>query len=166
MKTAHKFFASEGELQRWVVKKMVEQGWHAQPLTEDPKYPGIPDITASHQSRVGDFWLELKCDRQEQYVWSNLKLKRRLTRQQHGWLTQRATHSSTPGPRCGVLVAWRFDLTEYVTWVPVNEWDYLRFENMAVWALLPQTASTGDLESGKVSFITLLSSDGQYQGKK
>lgn len=158
-----KFFKSEADFQRWVAQLMEGQNWHVQPLDGDPKYPGIPDITAAHESYCNDFWIELKVDQRTHSVWDNMhkpRMPRPLTTQQHNWLAERAQRHEKHGQQCcGVLVAWRTHYADYVTWTPISLWHDRILQTLATWALLPSTDTVAGLESGKPSFAGLFNKE-------
>ena len=145
-------FKNEANFQEWVVNQMAAQGWDVQPLREDPRYPGIPDLSAAHP-RFSDVWAELKCAGQKQSVHDVLHLRRPVTAQQREWLLRRAGHS---GARCGILVAYQTSVEGYVSWCPIDEW--LKRKDMIImeWAMNPYTAKVVWLRSGATSFERLI----------
>lgn len=154
------FFPNEAEFQQWVVDELSAYGSHAQPIAGDPRYPGIPDLSAGVANL--DVWAEIKLYRPENDVYdllgSVVKKGRGLTPQQHLWLRDR---DLTGNSLCGVLFAWRTKFgVGYVSFVPISVWDNALTYNLAALALSAYTETINRIESGKMSLPKLIRSVG------
>lgn len=144
------FWRLETEFQRSFCTLMIQQGWHVQPLSEDPKYPGIPDVNAAHPSPI-ELWAELKLAQRIHHVDETLHLDRRVIPQQASWLLRRVVHSGY-NTRCCVVVCYRVGVSDdyitYVSAVPVTVWDQFLGQDLRTAVLQPYTAAWAWLQDG------------------
>jgi len=150
------FFKDEGDFQRWVVDNCKQYAAHVQPITGDPKYPGIPDLSIGMPGF--EVWAELKCWKQEHPVYTNFEdaasRGRELTAQQRLWLKDR---NRKGGALCGVLIAWRMPLgCNYVSFIPIKQWLVVEGWTLAALALSPYTETLNRLQTRKATIPGLL----------
>lgn len=124
------YWKNEDEMQDWVVSHLFTDQYHVQEHKGDPRFPGIPDLSAGGWGK--DFWLELKHVKGISGVHEKLVLEHPLDVRQRKWLRDRAKHGSA---LCGVLVAFRTGdddpkqrailgpTQSYLSWVPIDAWE-------------------------------------------
>jgi hypothetical protein len=150
------FFRDEDHFQSWVTEHLNDFGCHPQPITGDPKYPGIPDLSIG--MRGVEVWAELKCWKKEHGCWAvvgdAMKKERELTAQQRDWLRDRSNKGDA---LCGVLIAWRNKhQTHYVSFIPIDDWKRVVNWNFATLALSPYTETLNRLIACKGTLPSLI----------
>lgn len=151
------FFVDEADFQNWLSDNCELYAAHVQPITGDPKYPGIPDLS------IGMFklevWAEVKCWRTEHYIHTPVKVAlakgRKLTTQQKSWLKNRSRRGAA---LCGVLLAWRTPHSaRYVSFIPIQKWDeIINNWTLAGLALSIYTETLNRIKTGKTTVPALI----------
>lgn len=148
-------FANELEFQRWLLERFNVQRWHPTLIPDSPQHPGLPDLNACHLIGL-EVWAEVKYARKPQDIHGKtMRLDHPLTPQQRSWLM---THDKWSGPmtKCVVMVGWCTNAGEYLTAVPIDEWDEWIQNPVMAWGLCKYTIGIHHVDSGRADMVQLL----------
>ena len=146
----HNWFASEEDFSKWLQARLKEQRFHVQSF--DEVGDGVPDLNAGGGGI--EAWMELKLSRRITSVHELIQLDHPLLISQYWWLKERQRLGNA---KCAVVVAWRTNAGQYVSFIPIEHWKERIGQTLMTWGLCAYTTTIGRLGDGADRVSDLLS---------